>query len=148
MPAGSGAAMSGDAAGARVQVARLQALGEATKVPYWIEQIAIQTQVVQGLAARAEGGAAQALAILRKAADREDATEKHVVTPGPLVPARELLAYMELETGDAQSALRNFESVLQREPNRYRAVAGAARAAERAGDARKATEYSKRLPGM
>ena len=83
--------------------------------------------------------------MLRKAADREDATEKHVVTPGPLVPARELLAYLELEAGDAKSALANFESVLQREPNRYRAYAGAARAAERAGDARKAAEYSKRL---
>ncbi|MEK6244658.1 MAG: hypothetical protein AABM33_09170 [Pseudomonadota bacterium] len=142
---GLGAGMSGDAAGARVQLARLQALAEATKVPYWIEQIAIQAEVVQGLAARAEGGTAQALAILRKAADREDATEKHVVTPGPLVPARELLAYIELEAGDAKLALVNFESVLQREPNRYRAYAGAARAAERAGDARKAAEYSKRL---
>lgn len=145
---GLGAAMSGDAAGARVQVARLQALGEATKVPYWIEQIAIQADVVQGLAARAEGGAAQALPILRKAADREDATEKHAISPGPLVPARELLAYVELEAGDAQSALRNFEFVLQREPNRYRAIAGAARAAERAGDRKKAAAYSKRLPGM
>ena len=142
---GLGAAMSGDAAGARAQLARLQTLGEATKVPYWIEQIAIQAEVVQGLAARAEGGTAQALALLRKAADREDATEKHVVTPGPLVPARELLAYMELEAGDAKLALGNFESVLLREPNRYRAFAGAARAAERAGDARKAAEYSKRL---
>jgi len=144
---GLGAALSGDAAGARVQVARLQALGEATKVPYWIEQIAIQAEVVQGLAARAEGRTEEALAILRKAADREDATEKHVVTPGPLVPARELLANLELETGDAKLALRDFESVLQREPNRYRAVAGAARAAERAGDAKRAAKYSKRLPG-
>ena len=60
---------------------------------------------MQGLAAHAEGGAAQALAILRKAADREDATEKNVVTPGPLVPARELLAYRELEAGDAKRLL-------------------------------------------
>ena len=142
---GLGAGLSGDAAGARAQLARLQGLGEATKVPYWIEQIAIQADVVQALVAHAEGGAAQALPLLRKAADREDATEKHVVTPGPLVPARELLAYQELEAGDAKLALANFESVLQREPNRNRAFAGAARAAERAGDSRKAAEYSKRL---
>jgi hypothetical protein len=145
---GLGAGLSGDAAGARAQLARLQALGEATKVPYWIEQIAIQADVVQALVAHAEGGAAQALPLLRKAADREDATEKHVVTPGPLVPARELLAYLELEAGDAPSALRNFESVLQREPNRYRAFAGAARAAERTGDKKKAAAFSKRLPVM
>ncbi|MSQ88873.1 MAG: hypothetical protein EXR32_06305 [Betaproteobacteria bacterium] len=142
---GIGAAMSGDAVGARAQLARLQALGEATKVPYWIEQIAIQAEVVQGLAARAEGNTAQGLVILRKAADREDATEKHVITTGPLVPARELLAYMEIEAGEAKLALGNFESVLQREPNRYRSFAGAARAAERAGDSRKAAVYSKRL---
>lgn len=104
--------------------------------------------MVQGLATQAEGGIARALAILRKVADREDTTEKHVITPGPLVPARELLACMELEAGDAKPALRNFESALQREPNRYHAVAGAARAAERAGDARRAAQYSQRLPGM
>jgi Tfp pilus assembly protein PilF len=142
---GLGAALSGEPAGARAQVARLHTLGVATKVPYWAEQIAIQAEVVQGLAAQAEGGSAQALALLRRAAEREDATEKHVVTPGPLVPARELLAYLELGAGDAKLALHNFEAVLQREPNRYRALAGAARAAERAGEARKAVEYSKRL---
>jgi len=142
---GLGAAMSGDAAGARTQVARLRALVEATKVPYWAEQIAIQAEVVEGLAARAEGRTEEALAILRKAADREDATEKHVVTPGPLVPARELLAYLELETGAAKPALANFESVLKREPNRYRAFAGAAQAAERAGNAKVAAAYAKKL---
>jgi tetratricopeptide (TPR) repeat protein len=142
---GLGAALSGDVPSARAEVARLQALGSATPVAYWKEQIAIQAEVVQGLAARAEGGSAPALAILRKAADREDATEKHVVTPGPIVPARELLAYMELEAGNAKQALLDFESVMQREPNRYRAYAGAARAAERTGDAGKAKQYAKRL---
>jgi hypothetical protein len=101
--------------------------------------------VVEALATRTEGRTAEALAMLRKAAEREDATEKHVVTPGPIVPARELLAYATLEAGDAAVALREFESVLQREPNRYRAFAGAKQAAERAGDARKAADYGKRL---
>lgn len=142
---GLGAALSGDAAGARAELARLQALGTATAVPYWKEQIAIQADVVQGLAVRAEGASALALAALRKAADREDATEKHAVTPGPIVPARELLAYVELEAGNARQALLDFESVMQREPNRYRAYAGAARAAERAGDAGKAKQYAKKL---
>lgn len=139
---GVGAAMSGDVAAARAQVARLQQLRSATKAPYWIEEIAIQGEVVQGLSLCAEGNRAGCLDVLRKAADREDATEKHVVTPGRLVPAREMLAYMQLEAGDAAAALREFEAVLQRDPNRRRAFAGAARAAERAGDARKAAHYS------
>jgi hypothetical protein len=142
---GIGAAMSGDAAGARVQAARLHQLREATKVPYWQEQIAIQGEVVQGLALRAEGKGAEGLAVLRKAAAREDATEKHAITPGPIVPARELLATVQLEAGDAASALRDFESVLEREPNRQRAVAGAARAAKLAGDPKKAARYSAEL---
>jgi hypothetical protein len=127
---GIGAAMSGDAAAARVQVARLEQLRQATKVPYWQEQVAIQGEVVQGLALRAEGKGAEGLALLRKAAAREDATEKHAITPGPIVPARELLAYGLLEAGDAASALRDFQSVLEREPNRLRAVAGKARASQ------------------
>jgi len=142
---GIGAAMSGDSAAARAQVVRLQQLRDSTKVPYWQEQIAIQAEVVQGLALRAEGKGAEGLAVLRKAALREDATEKHAITPGPIVPARELLAYVQLEAGDAPSALRDFESVLEREPNRQRAVAGAARAAKLAGDSGKAARYTGEL---
>jgi len=142
---GIGAAMSGDPAAARVQAARLEQLRQATKVPYWQEQVAIQGEVVQGLALRAEGKSAEGLAVLRKAAAREDTTEKHAVTPGPIVPARELLAQVQLEAGDARSALRDFESVLEREPNRQRAVAGAARAAKLAGEPKKAARYSGEL---
>jgi len=130
---GIGAAMSGDAAAARAQAARLDALHSSTRLPYWAEQISIQAEVVRGLALRAEGASARALEVLEKAAAREDATEKHVVTPGPIVPAREVLAYVKLELGDAQAALADFRSVLEREPKRYRAEAGAARAAELAG---------------
>jgi Tfp pilus assembly protein PilF len=145
---GVGAGMSGEAAAARAQATRLDALREQTKVAYWAEQIAIQAEVVRGLALRAEGDRAQALSVLKAAAAREEATEKHVVTPGPIVPAREILAYVLLEAGDAKTALRDFESVLKREPNRYRAIAGAARAAERLGDAAKARRYAARLPGI
>ena len=144
---GIGAAMGGDAALARAELGRLEKLRDATPLPYWAEQIAIQAEVVKGLAMRAEGDAAQALAVLRAAAKREDATEKHVVTPGPIVPAREVLAYALLEKGEAKAALREFESVLAREPNRLRALAGAVQAAERAGNRGKAREYSAKLPG-
>ncbi len=143
---GIGAAMSGDAAAARAQAERLDTLREATKVPYWAEQIAIQADVVKGLALRAEGDDKQALATLRAAAKREDASEKHVVTPGPIVPAREVLAYVLLDKGEAKSALREFEAVLGKEPNRLRALAGAVQAAERSNNRRKAKEYAARLP--
>ena len=71
---------------------------------------------------------------MHEAAEREGRTQKHIVTPGPLAPAREQLAEMLLEAGRPAEALREFGAVAQTEPNRFRAVAGAARAAERAGD--------------
>jgi len=142
---GIGAAMSGDAAAARTEAARLQTLREATKVPYWVEEIGIQAEVVRGLAACAEGNRQACADTLRAAAAREDASEKHAVTPGRLLPAREMLAYVMLESGDATAALREFETVLERDPNRLRAFAGAARAAERAADRKKAQAYATRI---
>jgi hypothetical protein len=148
---GVGAAMSKDPAGADVEVKRLHALRDwaaTLKLGYWVEQIDIQAQIVSGLNAYGQGKQIEGIEILAKAADREDATEKHVVTPGPLVPAREVLAQTFLASGKAGDALREFEQVLAKEPNRYRAFAGAAQAAQRAGDAKKAAFYSARLVEM
>ncbi len=142
---GIGAAMGRDAAAARVEAARLDALRAAEKVPYWQQEIGIQSTVVSSLALCAEGKRAQCLEGLRAAADREDASEKNVVTPGRLVPARELLAYAILDAGEPIVALREFETVLERDPNRLRAFAGAARAAAAFGNSGKAAEYSTRL---
>jgi Tfp pilus assembly protein PilF len=142
---GIGAAMSGDAAGARAQADRLQALRGAMKVPYWVEEMGIQTEVVRGLALCAEGNRPACMSTLSAAATREDATEKHAITPGRIVPARELLAYVTLESGDGAAALREFETVLKRDPNRLRAFAGAARAAEASGDKAKAAQYAAKV---
>jgi hypothetical protein len=69
------------------------------------------------------------------AADAEDQTEKSVVTPGPLMPARELYGAMLLQSGMAKEAMAAFEATLEKEPNRLGATIGAAKAAEKAGDA-------------
>jgi Tfp pilus assembly protein PilF len=95
--------------------------------------------------ARAEGKKEEALALLRSATEREDATEKHPVTPGPIAPARELLAEMLLESNQPVEALKEFEATMRVEPNRFRTVAGAARAAEVAGDKAKARNYYTQL---
>jgi len=145
---GIGAAMSQDPAAAQVEVKRLQGLRDAAtamKIGYWVEQIDIQAEVVRGLATGAAGQHAEGIEILRKAAAREDGTQKHAVTPGLLLPAREVLAYAILDWGKPADALVEFEAVLVKEPNRYRAFAGAAQAAEKAGDAKKAAYYSARV---
>jgi hypothetical protein len=145
---GVGAAMSGDASSARAEMARLQGLRDTAtsmKISYWAEQVDIQAEVVRGLAACADGKTDECLAILRAAADREDATEKHAVTPGPILPAREVLAGVLLKQGKAADALREFEMVLVKEPNRYRALAGALQAAERTGDTKKTVLFARRI---
>ena len=78
---------------------------------------------------------------MRAAADLEAATEKHPVTPGSLVSARELLGEMLLEHNQPAEALKKFEVSHQVEPNRFKGWYGAARAAELMGDKAKAQTY-------
>ena len=70
---------------------------------------------------------------MRSAADREDRTEKNAVTPGPISPARELLGYMLIAAKRPADALAAFDITLTKEPNRYRALAGALEAARLSG---------------
>jgi len=145
---GLGAARGGNPAGARREIARLEALRDAlvaAKNAYWAEQAEIQRLAVAAWLARAENRNDEALALMRQAADREDATEKHPVTPGAIQPAREMLGDLLLEVGQPAKALTEFEVSQQREPNRLRGFAGAAAAAEAAGDRAKAKTYYERL---
>jgi tetratricopeptide (TPR) repeat protein len=82
---------------------------------------------------------------MEEAATREDATEKAAVTPGPIKPARELLGEMLLELKRPADALAAFEVTLKKEPNRFRATYGAARAAQAAGQRQKAAAYYAQL---
>ncbi|MGH6952554.1 MAG: hypothetical protein ACREGL_00105, partial [Alphaproteobacteria bacterium] len=143
-----GAARGANPVVAKEAVARLGELRQAlidAKQAYWAGQVEIQAKVAGAWLALAEGRKEEALAMLRNAADAEDATEKHAVTPGPLVPARELLGAMLLELDEPAAALKEFEASHTIEPNRFHGLAGAARAAERAGDRSKAKDYYTRL---
>jgi hypothetical protein len=143
-----GAARSGDVEAARKDLTRLQELRDAlaaAKLGYWQEQVEIQHQVVTAWVTLAQGQGDDAIQILRTAADRENATEKATVTPGPIVPARELLGEMLLAENESQQALQAFEASMQIEPNRFWGLYGAARAAELAGDRDKARTFYAQL---
>jgi hypothetical protein len=116
---------------------RLTQAGEA----YWSEQVDIQRRGATAWMAFAEGHADDAVKEMRIAADREDATDKNAVTPGPLAPARELLGDMLLELRRPAEALREYQATLKKEPNRFRTVYGAARAADAAGNREAARRY-------
>ena len=139
-----GAARSGDPEAARADIARLAELRDKlrdAKDAYWSEQVDIQRQVATAWLLYAEGKRDEALTAMSAAADAEDKTEKHPVTPGVPRPARELYGVMLLESGNAKDALTAFEATIKKEPNRLGAYAGAAKAAEKAGESAKAQEY-------
>jgi tetratricopeptide (TPR) repeat protein len=143
-----GATHTGALDDARASIAALKEISEKlaqTNEAYWAEQVAIQRDEAAAFLALAEGKRDEALSAMRAAAAREDATDKNAVTPGPLAPARELLGDMLLELKQPAAALTEFQAVMKKEPNRFRAVYGAAKAAELTGDNAAARRYYAQL---
>ncbi len=139
-----GAARTGDVAAARREVERLQTLRDTLvqgKQRYWADQVEVQRRAAAGWLAWADGKSEEAVALVRSAADLEDATEKHPVTPAPVLPSRELLGDLLAELKQPALALREYEASLQREPNRFNTLYEAARAAEMSGDLTKAKAF-------
>jgi tetratricopeptide (TPR) repeat protein len=143
-----GAARSGDVAAAQADVDKLKeqrATLQQARQPYWAEQVEIQILAAQAWIAHARNDRAGALEFMRAAADLEDASEKHVAMENRLYPMRELLADMLMAQGEAAAALKEYEASLHNAPMRLRGFHGAAKAAEAAGDTRKAGEYFAKL---
>ena len=146
-----GAARSGDAEAARQSAEQLRATQKilaAAGNSYWANEVDVQTIGASAWAAYARGDKDAALAGMRDAADREDRQEKHIVTPGRILPARELLGDMLMEAGQPAAALAAYEASFVRDPNRFRGLYGAARAADASGDRAKAAAYARRLLDM
>jgi hypothetical protein len=145
---GLGAARSGDVATAKGEIAalaRIVADLTARKDPYWPVAVDAQRLAVSAWVAHAEGRHADALRLAREAADREEQVEKHPVTPGPLIPARELLGDMLMAQNEAAQALAAYEAALARELGRTRTMLGAARAARATGRNDVATKHYQSL---
>ena len=139
-----GAARSSKPDAATADIAKLAVLRDKlreAKDAYWAEQVDIQWQTANAWLLYAQGKYDEALAAMAAAAAAEDKTEKAPVTPGPIVPARELYGAMLLGRGQAKDALAAFEATLKKEPHRLGATLGAAKAAEQLGDAAKARQY-------
>jgi tetratricopeptide (TPR) repeat protein len=146
-----GASRSGNPDVAKAEVAKLEELRDKlrdAKDAYWAEQVDIQAQVASAWIMYAERKFAEALSAMSAAADSEDKTEKHPVTPGVPKPARELYGVMLLERGMANEALAAFAATLKKEPNRLGAYVGAAKAAEKSGDKSKARDYYQKIVAM
>jgi hypothetical protein len=146
-----GAARSGDLATARQALARLaeiQAGLRGQKGFDWATQVEIQRRAAEGWLARAEKKDDEAVSLLRSAASLEDSTDKHPVTPGALLPAREQLADLLLELGRDGEALAAYETSLRSAPARFNSYRGAALAAAHAGKKVEAKRYQERLTAL
>jgi tetratricopeptide (TPR) repeat protein len=143
-----GAARMGNVVAAEQDASRLEAQHKAltdAKNNYWASEVEIQRIAVAAWIAKAKGQNDEALRLMRAASDMEDRNEKHIVTPGRVVPARELLGEMLLDLKQPAAALKEFELSHVREPNRLRGYAGAAMAAEAAGERDKARAHYAKL---
>src|SRR6202165_5717050 len=141
---GLGAARLGQAPAANESATVLQQIRERLSKAsenYWARQVEIQELAVRAWAALAAGKKEEALRQMKSAAELEDGTEKSAVTPGPLAPARELLGEMLLEMKEPAQALEQFKATLRKEPGRFRALYGAARAAQLSGSPEASQTY-------
>lgn len=124
---GLGAARSGDFKSAQENVAMLDVLYEKTKIisaSYWAPLVDAQRHSVNSWISFGKGKIDQALVQLRQAADIEDSMDKSPVTPGAVIPARELLADMLFLNGDYASALTEYKLSLAINPNRFNSLLG------------------------
>ena len=143
-----GATRSGDSAAAQKDVERTAALRDelkAAKSEYWANEVEVMRLAALAWVALAQTKSNDALALMRQAADIEDKSEKNIVTPGRLLPARELLGDMLMELKRPAEALKEYEASQQREPNRYRGLYGAGHAAAQSGNRDKARHYFSKL---
>ena len=143
-----GASRAGKLEAARKDLQQLASLRDTLSQgndKYWADQVDIQRESAAAWITLAEGKPEEALSLMRAAAEHEDGTDKHNVTPGVIVPARELLGEMLLEVKQPAQAMVEFEATLRTAPNRFNALSGAARAAKLAGDKEKAKTYYSRL---
>ncbi|MDO1449125.1 tetratricopeptide repeat protein [Rhodocytophaga aerolata] len=115
------------------------------KDAYKANQVLIQLKAGEAWIRFKEGKPAEALELMQLAADMEDKTEKHPVTPGEVIPARALEADLLMEMNQPAKALQAFEADFKKHPNRFNSLYSAGVAAQKAGNPEKATLYYKQL---
>lgn len=143
-----GAAHTSDFTQAEAEIAEMEKLRKQladANDSYWAGQVEIQRTAAAGWLAHEQGKDEEAERLLRQAAALEDRTDKINVTPGVIVPARELLADFLMEINQPTSALKEYAKTLEATPRRFNGLYGAARAAQAAGETAMARKYYAKL---
>jgi tetratricopeptide (TPR) repeat protein len=145
-----GDARTGNIAGAEAEIAQLQSLEDKLKGKdtYWANQIEVQRLGASGILAHVQGDDQKAVEQVRAAADLEATMDKHPATPSAVLPARELLADLLLELNQPAAASKEYKEMLRTDPNRFRSILGAARAAKQSGDTAAAHDAYQKLVAL
>jgi tetratricopeptide (TPR) repeat protein len=145
-----GSVHSGSMDSAVAELKRLKSIYEALAKAdtYKANQVAIQIRTSEAWMLFKEGKSHKALEFMNAAADMEDATEKSPVTPGEVIPARELLGDMLMQMGYHVKALEAYQEDLRNHPNRFNGLYGAGLAAKKSGDSEKAKSYYRQLSAI
>jgi hypothetical protein len=146
-----GYARSGNRAAAEAELQSLERLTDQLRAAgnqYWAGQVQIQAEEASSWIALAAHKPDDALALMKKAADEEDAVEKLPVTPGPVVPAREQLGDMLTLVGQPAAALAEYERTLRDSPGRRGALQGALSSAREAGLKAKSAYYEAAIKNL
>ncbi len=141
---GLGSARSGDTSAALKAMEKISTLYELSLTAgedYWAVLVKAQQKTVDAWIAFSKGQKDRALKVMHEAADLEDSVDKHPVTPGAVLPARELLGDMLMLSGKPNQAIDAYEATLRISPNRFNSLYGAGKAAESAGELDKAKSY-------
>jgi len=148
MAVGVGSARSGNlkqAAQAERTLAELRDATAKLNNPYWSKQVEVQRQEVAAWSTAQAGNATKAVELMTEAAELEESMDKNAVTPGAVVPAREMLGQLLLEQKHPQQALEAFQSVLKLAPRRFNTLYGAASAADAVGNSALSQQYFREL---
>lgn len=146
-----GSVHTGNLALARAELKNLNTIHDTLmnqKDLYKATQVQIQIKTSEAWILFKEGKATAALEHMNVAVDLEDKTEKHPVTPGEVIPAKELLGDMLLEMNKADKALEAYEGSLKTHPNRFNALYGAGLACQRTNNVERAKYYYQQLTGI
>lgn len=148
---GLSAAHIGDIINAKNNLAKLNEMYENTiniGQDYWAVLVDVQRIIVTAWIAYSEGNKDESLNLMKKAADLEDSVDKHPVTPGAILPAREILGDMLLLLGKPEDALLAYETSLKISPNRFNSLYGAGYSAELSANISKAKHYYSELNNL
>jgi hypothetical protein len=134
---GLGAAHLGKADELRMERERLQVLEDAMRKAgeeLFATNIQILRLELSAWRAHMEGKEEPGIALMVEASELEASTPKPAVTPGPTLPADELLGDLLMEQENPVAALVAYQRARERYPRHFNILLGAARAARTLGD--------------